>query len=381
MIDPPDSSGSLFLTDRRNCGRLKVLSSSVVIGENIHGRVLNISPNGLALQTDAELIEDELPIRFHFPKIEPGIETRGRIAWRSASSEVVGIEFIGPADEVCQEIQSWIASQRDSSEGPKARMSLEEAQGATGGEASSEIATSIPARAASNRIAGNQSLSAETQHPERVSESPMDASVTRDSGAELVPEDRSQRSIFPSFQSPSETANAEIASENAKAAHVKRGSGKAGWLVGLSLAAALLVLAILPLRHYLQNAGTSQKGRETTTEPSRPGLSSKISATPSSNPGSTPDHSAPTSNPGSTPDHVAFVLQVGAMANEENANALASSLSQLNFPAFVFQGPTDRLHFVFVGPFTSVDATLTAKKDLERRGLKPFRTQWKPASQ
>ena len=116
--------------------------------------------------------------------------------------------------------------------------------------------------------------------------------------AELVPEGRSQQSIIPSVQSPSERPNAELASENAKATNVTRGSRKAGWLVGLSLAAVLLVFAILPLRHYLQKAGTSQKGRETITEPDRPGLASKISATPSSNPGPTPDHSAPTSNAG-----------------------------------------------------------------------------------
>ena len=139
---------------------------------------------------------------------------------------------------------------------------------------------------------------AETEDAGTVSESAIAANVTSGSGVEAVPEDRSQQLLIPSVQYPSERQNTELASENAKATNVTRGSRKAGWLVGLSLAAVLLVLAILPLRHYLQKAGTSQKGRETITEPNRPGLSSKISATPSSNPGPTPDHSAPTSNAG-----------------------------------------------------------------------------------
>ena len=94
MIDPHESNGSPFITDRRNYGRQKILFSSVVINENNRGRVLNISPNGLALQTDAELIDDELPkIRFHFSQLQACVEARGRIAWRSDSRMVVGIEY------------------------------------------------------------------------------------------------------------------------------------------------------------------------------------------------------------------------------------------------------------------------------------------------
>jgi len=79
-------------------------------------------------------------------------------------------------------------------------------------------------------------------------------------------------------------------------------------------------------------------------------------------------------------DHSAFVLQVGAMVHEENANALANSLRQMNFPAFVFKSPTDRFHRVVVGPYNGVDATLRAKNQLEKRGFRSIRKEWKVTS-
>ena len=71
------------------------------------------------------------------------------------------------------------------------------------------------------------------------------------------------------------------------------------------------------------------------------------------------------------------MLQVGAMAHEENANALAGSLRQMNFPAFVFKSPTARLHRVIVGPYNSSDAQKT-KSELEKLGFQAIRTEWKP---
>jgi cell division septation protein DedD len=219
---------------------------------------------------------------------------------------------------------------------------------------------------------------AETQDAGTVSESAMAAKVASGSGVEVVPEDRNQESIFSSVQFPAEMQDAGTVSESAMATKVTNGSGKAGRLVGLSLAAVLLLLVVLPLRHYLQRAGTSQKGRETATEPNLPGLSSKISATPTSNPGPTPDHPAPTSNPAPSLDHSAFVLQVGAMVHEENANAVAESLRRMNFPAYVSDRSTDGFHRVVVGPYHGVDAALRAKTELEKRGFQTIRREWKP---
>src|SRR5208283_959571 len=58
MTAPVDSKENPY-TDRRSGRRQRVLFSSVVIREGNCGRVLDISPKGLALQTDSELACDE----------------------------------------------------------------------------------------------------------------------------------------------------------------------------------------------------------------------------------------------------------------------------------------------------------------------------------
>ncbi len=348
MIDPHESNRSPFIPDRRNYGRQKVSFSSVVISENNRGRVLNISPNGLALQTDTELVDDELPIRFNFSQLQPWVEARGRIAWRSASRKVAGIEFVHPADEVCAQIRMWIASQSDLSESPKS-MSVESAQNVTSAEANSEMATAIPARASGT--------------------------------ADLIAENRDQSSTFSQAWSSDETQESGTVSETViAAANATSRSGKAGHLIGPPLVAVLLLLAFLGLRYHLQKVGNRQKGREMTAKPNLPALSSKTSTAPTSNVGPSLDHPASTPNTGPSLGHPTFVLQVGAMIHEENANALAESLSELNFPAFVFTRPTDRFHRVLVGPYNNADAAIHVQNELEKRGFKAIRTKWKATS-
>jgi cell division septation protein DedD len=307
--------------------RQKVLFPRVVWGENNLGVVLNISQSGLALQADAELIDDELPnMRFQFSGSQARFEAKGRIAWRSDSKKLAGVEFIDLSAEARKQIQIWIFLTSDASEFPKTDAPTEKTEQVNGAMATSEA---IP-----------------FPEPKIV---------------ELVPEDRSQHSIFPLVQSPAETQVARTVSENAMAANVTSGSGKAVRLVGLSLAVVLFLLASLSVRDHLQKAGTSQKARETIAEPNLPGFSSKVSATP-------------TYTPGPAVDPPAFVFQVGAMAHEENAKALAESLSQMHFPAFVFKRPTDRFHRVLVGPYNGVEAALRAKTELEKQGFQAIRT-------
>jgi hypothetical protein len=313
--------------------RQKVLFPCVEWGENNLGVVLNISQSGLALQADAELIDDELPnMRFQLSRSQTWIEAKGRIAWRSDSKKVAGVEFIDLSTEARKQIQIWIFLTSDASEFPKTDAPIEKTEQVNGAMATSEPISAIP-----------------FPEPKIV---------------ELVPDDRSQHSIFPLVQSPAETQDAGTVSESAMA-NVTSGSGKAVRLAGLSMAAVLLLLAFLPFRYHVRNAGNSLKGREMTADPNLPGLSSKISATP-------------TFNPGPSLDHPAFMLQVGAMVHEENANALAESLRQMDFPTFVIKRPTDRFHRVVVGPFNDVDAALRAKKELEMKGFKAIRTEWKP---
>jgi cell division septation protein DedD len=65
-----------------------------------------------------------------------------------------------------------------------------------------------------------------------------------------------------------------------------------------------------------------------------------------------------------------FVLQVGAMAHQENAEALAKSLQQKNFPAFVFDRAGDGLYRVDVGPYPDAKYAHDVKNELTSAGFR-----------
>ena len=86
----------------------------------------------------------------------------------------------------------------------------------------------------------------------------------------------------------------------------------------------------------------------------------------------------PLSAPSAPLDHPGFVLQVGAMRHEANADALAQDLQRKNFPAFVFRRGTDRFYRVAVGPYSEVNSPGRVKDDLKKNGLKSFLRRWVP---
>ena len=78
-----DSKGNPY-TDRRSDRRQRVLFSSVITPEDSCGRVLDISPKGLALQTDSELVSDEFTnFRFKFSPTLAWVAAKGRVVWRN----------------------------------------------------------------------------------------------------------------------------------------------------------------------------------------------------------------------------------------------------------------------------------------------------------
>jgi septal ring-binding cell division protein DamX len=175
---------------------------------------------------------------------------------------------------------------------------------------------------------------------------------------------RRQHSISSFVPSPAESQYRGTVSKCLGEEHLASGTGKTPRLVGLLMVAVCLLSASLLPGHRSQKTGKNQNDRETTAEPKQLELSSKSSTIPSF----IPDRSL---------DLPAFVLQVAAMVHEENANALAESLSQTNIPAFVFKRPADRFHYVVVGPYNGADATISAKKELEKRGFKVIRREWR----
>jgi len=84
------------------------------------------------------------------------------------------------------------------------------------------------------------------------------------------------------------------------------------------------------------------------------------------------------STPPARLDLPGFVLQVGAMRQEANADALAKLLQEKTFPAFVFRRGTNRFYRVAVGPYSRKDSAVRVKYELEKEGLKAFLRRWVP---
>jgi cell division septation protein DedD len=68
----------------------------------------------------------------------------------------------------------------------------------------------------------------------------------------------------------------------------------------------------------------------------------------------------------------AYVLQVAAMARQDDALALASSLQKKHFSAYVQTPQKDKFYRVQVGPFKDSKSADAAKKGLESAGFKAF---------
>jgi hypothetical protein len=73
-----------------------------------------------------------------------------------------------------------------------------------------------------------------------------------------------------------------------------------------------------------------------------------------------------------------FVLQVGAMTHEANADGLSATLQENDFPAFVFKRENDRFYKVAVGSFADAESAAVVKRKLEKRGFKAILVRWSP---
>lgn len=409
MIASSESNTGPYAADRRNFERQRVLFSSVVLSEGNCGRVLNISPHGLALQTHTELVGEEFPFCFKFSPSLPWVEAKGRVAWRSDSKTVVGIEFIGLTDDVQKQIQTWMDWRRELSEPCKSDVPVGGAQLNEGSGTSASIATPegvlsvVPPPAADpiNLDVENQkpeipgreflfpplesaALNAENQNPPEITAPELVLPPL--APANLSAQNQSLPSTIATVQDQIKTRDLQTAAEM----KIARGISKRVKLVGLALVIILLLSAVFFRRNHLQTSSNSPQTKEVVRAP-RPSASPAQAILPAANPPATaPGANSSTVN--APVPHVsssdrkpaargpAFVLQVAAMLHEENANGLAATLRELNFPAFVIKLPTERFHHVLVGPFNSASDAIETQNKLEQRGYKPIRREWKVSS-
>lgn len=322
MSETFQNSDSSSQSERRIHCRQRVLFSCAELGENNGGTILNISESGMALQTIAELAGNKLlNLRFQFSRSRPWLEVKGQITWLSDSKRMAGVEFIDLPDEARKQIRSWISLTSDAARFGKEALPLD----------------NITENAATT-----------------IGTAPISAGPLPSVRAVPASQANHRRDLVPRLMRPGVAEGAGVL-------------GKAFRLVGLSLAAVVLLAALIFLGRYLLKTGGSHKAGRAESESEVPGYSS---VTP-------PIEPIDLRIPADTP---AFVLQVGAMLHEKNAQGLLESLLQGNYPAFVLKRANDRFYRVMVGPYYGMSLTLKAKRDLANQGFQAIHTQWKTNS-
>ncbi len=146
------------------------------------------------------------------------------------------------------------------------------------------------------------------------------------------------------------------------------------YLAWLVLGVLSLFTGVVFVRHY-PGAGNSGRIKEIMAAGKVPEIAnSRSKASVELPPATTPSLSPtlPLNLPG-------LVLQVAAMKQEHNADALAQVLQKRNFPAFVFRRGADPFYRVAVGVYTGPDSAVRVKAQLKAQGFKAILKHWSPA--
>jgi sporulation related protein/PilZ domain-containing protein len=153
----------------------------------------------------------------------------------------------------------------------------------------------------------------------------------------------------------------------------ERRHGRSRRLTGLCLTTMTFCSALFFLGYYLGSRsdfrGTRMLAPAATT-PDLPAAAQVESAEPS-----------PAKNPLLSTvslDAPGFVLQVGAMTHEANAEGLSETLQENDFPAFVFKRENNRFYKVAVGSFADAESAAEVKRKLEKQGFKAILLRWSP---
>ena len=368
MSDTLHAVGNPRASDRRCRPRQRSLFSCIQLDDENGGVVLNISAHGLAMQVLRSLTDDRLlHIRFLLSQSQAWVETRGRIAWISASKKTAGVEFIGLPNGARNQIEQWISLDLHSNASVEGNMLSENTERVKDVRATHRPESAIPfPEPETGSVVENQN---EYAIAENAVEGPPSVKTTN---ADIVLE---HPRIKSTTLGPTEEASGTAASplawsyidpSLARSIETRERAGafrKSGPLIGLTVGTVLLLSALFFLAYHLQKKGNSHPHTEVTAAAKTPESSTDNSAHPES---SAVDPVPPSGGPG-------FMLQVGAMAHKENADALVQALQRRNFPVFVSQG-ADRFYRVVVGPYTDVDSTLRAKEELKEQGFASIRT-------
>jgi cell division septation protein DedD len=316
--------------DRRLHQRLMPHSPPpVYLGESRSGLLFDFSEGGLAvdcLPADFERREPIISVAFDLPGGGANVRASAEIVWTNDVDCRTGLRFVDLSEFSLQPLREWIAA--------------------------SGFAVALPALE-------------EVVEPETAVES-----------AEVVEFGTAGRFIsLPVLPVARQQAEGELARLRTaiSAGRVNRLSRIRRRAV-IFLAVVIFAPASFFLGHVLANWGYKPQA----VEPLVVASSARADANKLSKTLETPPATTPAPSGALSFDKPGFVLQVGAMIHESNADVMRTTLAQKNFPVFAVRRGSDRFYKVCVGPYADADTAAKVKDQLETQGFKAIVKQWSP---
>jgi septal ring-binding cell division protein DamX len=319
-----------MVPERRQHQRLAPSSPQLVLmDESKYSLLYDVSEGGLAVEGFAAQDPDRaLSLEFDMPEGSCCIQAKADVVWTSDSGYRTGFRFVDLPDTSRQQLRNWISTTA------AARI------------AAIESGLSEPTFSPATPETASHVLSMETKPAER--------RAPETSAFPLQP------ALKPRAQRPFDDEDFEPESSTLHLASI--------------FVAAVVMSSIAFILGYYWHAGRprpSIKSATAVTQPASRMEGVSTSTTPQSPAENAASPMLPLDSPG-------FVLQVAAMGQETNADALSSELRKKNFSSFVFHRGQDSLYRVAVGPYPDQGAAIRIQQDLERAGYKPILKPWSP---
>jgi cell division septation protein DedD len=192
---------------------------------------------------------------------------------------------------------------------------------------------------------------------------------TRDTASDAIVVHRANPTIIPlTRRSEAETWMRDVATE------IRTQSRQWHRQLEFLLAVAVLCPGFFLLGHYLPRIMASQRTQDVEVTGKANQAASRVESPPE-NPSATKSPALPSRI---DLDKPGFVLQVAAMSQEDNADALAVALNRKKFPAFTYKRSTDRFYKVAVGPYPDLPASNQVKEALQQEKYDVLLRVWSP---
>ncbi len=307
---------SSIVGDRRGCPRLIVNSAVYVnLGPSAGGFLCDLSKGGSAIDVFGGLCNQVIRLGFDLPDTNDHIEAIAQISWTNELARRVGLEFVDISERARQQIGDWISLQNIATQ--------------------SEVEETVQFETSSTQTEIERQALWSNEHL-----------------AEL----RSALTQAGRFREP------KLSEQIIGRVRILSGLAvikpSLGFVVILS---AFFALGYALGQHQLQIRAT----KAANGEPTRPSEHSRAPVTM--------EHAVSKNSLLPNPLFIprgAVLLQVAVLTRERDALALAETLRQKKYPAFVLMPGANHYYRVQVGPYLDAASARSAKRRLKKEGFR-----------